>query len=87
MKNKNNLQIKKYGVRHAPPTFCDASGVSVFPYGEHNESARITILTLNALRTFFEDNISTTEMIEIVDNNGKLIFDGSFEELCNKLRK
>ena len=87
MNNKNNLQIKKYGVRHTPPTFYDASGVSIFSFIENNERSRITILTLNALRTFFEDNISTTEMIEIIDNNGKLVFDGSFEELCNKLRK
>lgn len=30
------IQIKKYGIRHTSPTFCNAGGVSVFPYGEAN---------------------------------------------------
>lgn len=81
------IQIKKYGIRHTSPTFCNVGGVSVFPYGEENDIARISIFSLNALRTFFEDNISTTEMLEVIDNEGNIIFEGSFEELCNKLKK
>lgn len=68
-------------------TFCNAGGVSVFPYGEENDIARISIFSLNALRTFFEDNISTTEMLEVIDKEGNIIFEGSFEELCNKLKE
>lgn len=51
------IQIKKYGIRHTSPTFCNAGGVSVFPYGEENDIARISIFSLNALRTFFESRI------------------------------
>ena len=71
------IQIKKYGIRHTSPTFCNAGGVSVFPYGEENDIARISIFSLNALRTFFEDNISTTEMLEVIDKEEKLFM---FEE-------
>lgn len=81
-----NIQIKKYSVRHTPPTFCNVSGISVFPYGEENDVARISIFSLNALRKFFEDNISTTEMLEVIDKDGNIVFEGSFEELCNKLK-
>lgn len=69
------IQIKKYGIRHTSPTFCNAGGVSVFPYGEENDIARISIFSLNALRTFFEDNISTTEMLEVIDKEGNIIFE------------
>lgn len=81
------IQIKKYGIRHTSPTLQNVGDVSVFPYGEENDIARISIFSLNALRTFFEDNISTTEMLEVIDKEGNIIFEGSFEELCNKLKK
>lgn len=82
-----NIQIKKYSTRNTPPTFCNVSGISVFPYGEEDDVARISIFTLNALRKFFEDNISITEMVEVIDKDGNIVFEGSFEELCNKLKQ
>lgn len=82
-----NIQIKKYSTRNTPPTFCNVSGISVFPYGQENDVARISIFSLNTLRKFFEDNISTTEILEVIDKKGNIIFNGSFEELCDKLNK
>lgn len=82
-----NIQIKKYSIRHTSPTFCNVGGVSVFPYGQENDVARISIFSLNTLRKFFEDNISITEMVEVIDKDGNIVFEGSFEELCNKLKQ
>lgn len=80
--------IKKYGMDldSLPKTF-DAQGVTVYPQRETNDDSHISIFNQELLQECFEDNISTTEMVEVVDKNGNLVFNGSFEELCNKLKK
>lgn len=80
--------IKKYGMDldSLPKTF-DAQGVTVYPQRESDDGSHISIFNQELLQECFEDNISTTEMVEIVDKNGNLVFNGSFEELCNKLKK
>lgn len=74
--------VKKYGMDldSLPKTF-DAQGVTVYPQRDVNDKSHISIFNQEVLQKCFEDNISITEMVEVVDKNG------SFEELCNKLKK
>lgn len=80
--------VKKYGMDLSSlPKTSDAQGVTVYPQRDVNDKSHISILNQEVLQECFEDNISTTEMVEVVDKNGNLVFNGSFEELCNKLKK
>lgn len=80
--------VKKYGMDlDSLPKTSDAQGVTVYLQRDVNDKSHISILNQEVLQECFEDNISTTEMVEVVDKNGNLVFNGSFEELCNKLKK
>lgn len=48
-------------------------------------NASIAYYKLPLLRMRFEDNISTTDKIEIVNNDGKSVFWGSLDELIEIL--
>lgn len=85
---EKSLFVRKYGMdlTEIPETF-NAQGITVYPQRNVEDKSHLSILNQELLQECFEDNISTTEIVEVVDSKGNLLFNGSFEELCNKLRK
>jgi hypothetical protein len=56
-------------------------------YPSDNSKACIEYHQLELLQKGFEDNVSETDMLGIVDHTGKSVFWGTFDELIEKLAK
>ena len=59
-------------------------GCRISPYAD--SPACIEYHQLELLRDGFEDNVSENDMLGIVDQSGKSVFWGTFEELVERLK-
>lgn len=84
MKNNGLLRIESFNSLYlSSPLSSSSYGAKISPNMGGNAS--IAYYKLPLLRMCFEDNISTTDKIEIVNNDGKSVFWGSLDELIEIL--
>lgn len=86
MNDSANIQLTTFSCPNPRSCRYDRKvyGCNIHPF--ENSKAGISYSQLKLLRDGFEDNISETDMIEVVDHDGKSIFWGSFDELIQKLK-
>ena len=87
MSNSANIKVTTFSC--PTPSSCrydrKVYGCRISPL--EDSQACIEYHQLKLLREGFEDNVSETDMVGIVDHNGKSVFWGSFDELIEKLSK
>ena len=90
MENKSaNIKITTFSCPTSSSCRYDKKvyGCRIYPSDNSDSKACIEYHQLELLRNGFEDNISETDMLGIVDHNGKPVFWGTFDELIEKLTK
>lgn len=85
MDKSANVRITTFNCPSASSCCYDKKVYGCRIYPSENTKGCIEFHRLELLRNGFEDNISKTDMVGIVDHNGKPVFWGSFDELIAKL--